>query len=133
MVSLALVGPPLSLIAGDVGAVGRRAEAQDLGVVADGEIELVFAGREEDGVAGGSELVVLLGEVNLVDFLLHGRREHGGIEDENVGSKIRVGMASCREGRDREHSSEEKVAIHGQCYQEGRFVSAGLEAGATLV
>ncbi len=62
-------------------ASGVRAEADDLGIEADGDVDVVFAGQEEQGVAGGAEFAVLLDRVDLVDLGLDGSGGHGGIEE----------------------------------------------------
>ena len=56
-------------VASDVHGVGRGAEAKDLGVEADGDVDVIVAREKEDGVAFGAELVVLLRGVDLVDLL----------------------------------------------------------------
>ena len=60
-------------VAGDVHSIGRGAEADHLCVEADGNVEVIFAGEKEDGVALGAELAVLLDGVDGVDLLLHRR------------------------------------------------------------
>ena len=69
-------------------ASGVSAEAGDFGVEADGDVEVVVAGEEEEGVALGAELVVLLGGVDAVDLGLHGGGGHGGREDGDVGAEV---------------------------------------------
>ena len=53
--------------------VWRRGPAT-FGVEADGDVEVIVAGEEEEGVALGAELVVLLDGVDAIDLGLHGRR-----------------------------------------------------------
>ena len=71
-------------------ASGVAPRPMHLGVEADGDVDVVFAGEEEQGVARGAELAVLLDGVDLVDLGLHGGGGHGGIEDENVGAQFRA-------------------------------------------
>ena len=75
-------------VAGDVGGVGRGAEAGDFGVEADGDVEVIVAGEEEEGVALGTELVVLLDGVDAIDLGLHGGGGRGGREDGDVGAEV---------------------------------------------
>jgi hypothetical protein len=42
----------------------------DFGVEADGDVDLVIAGKKEEGIALGAELAVLLEVVDFVDLLL---------------------------------------------------------------
>ena len=58
-------------VPGDVGVVGRDAEAEDFGVVADGDVDLIGTGSEEEGVAIGAELRVLLAGVDGVNLSLN--------------------------------------------------------------
>ncbi len=79
-------------VAGDVDRVRRCAKADDLRVKADGDVEFVFAGQEEDGVALGAEFAVLLDGVDGVNLALHVGGGHGGREDEDVGTEIGSGL-----------------------------------------
>ena len=82
-------------VAGDVDGVGSGAEADDLRVEADGDVEVVVAGEEEEGVAAAAELGVFLFGVDLVDLGLHlggGRRRR---EDEDVGAEERLEILLC--------------------------------------
>ena len=63
-------------VAGDVDGVGRGAEAEHLRVEADWHIYVIFAGQEEQGVAGRAEFAVLLDCVDLVDLRLNIRGGH---------------------------------------------------------
>jgi hypothetical protein len=76
---------------GDVDAVWRGAEAEDLGVEPDGDVDVVVSGKEEDRVAFGAELVAALRGVDLVDLRLDRRPGHGRVEDEDVGAEVRGG------------------------------------------
>ena len=76
-------------VAGDVGGVGCCAEAGYFGVEADGDVDVVVAGEEEEGVALGAELVVLLDGVDAVDLGLDFRGGCGGREDADVGTEVR--------------------------------------------
>ncbi len=97
-------------VAGDVDAVGGGAEAEDLGVEADGDVDVVLAGEEEEGVAFGAELVAALRGVDLVDLGLDRRRGHGRLEDEDVGAEVRgdSGGRNRRTGNGREQGEREK-------------------------
>lgn len=57
-------------VADDVNCIRRAAEAEDLGIEANGDVDLVSAGEEEQGVARGAKLAVLLLRVDLVDARL---------------------------------------------------------------
>ncbi len=59
-----------------------------MGVKADGDIDFVFAGQEEQREAGGAEFAVLLNGVDLVDLLLDGGRGHGRREEKDVGAEV---------------------------------------------
>ncbi len=63
-------------VAGDVSGVRGGAEAGYFGVEADGDVEVVVAEQEEEGVALGAELVVLLDGVDAIDLGLHGGGGH---------------------------------------------------------
>ena len=93
-------------VAGDMDAVGRGAEAEDLSVEADGDVDVVVAGKEQEGVALGAKVVVPLSGVNLVDLRLDRRQRHGRVEDEDVGAEVRGGSGGCnrRTGNGREQS-----------------------------
>ena len=80
-------------VADDVNGIGRGAEAEHLRVEADRNVDVVFAGQEEQCVARGTEFAVLLDGVDLVDLGLDFGRGHGGIEEQNVGAE--VGMRVC--------------------------------------
>ena len=75
-------------IAGDVYGIGSCAEPHDLGVEADGHIEVIFAGQKENCVTFRSELIMLLHLVDLIDLLLHFWRGHRWVEDEHVGPEV---------------------------------------------
>ena len=49
---------------------------------------MVFTRHEEDRVASGAKLAVLLHGVNLVDLPLDGRRRHGGIEHKHIRAEV---------------------------------------------
>ncbi len=80
-------------VADDVDGIGRGAEAEHLCVEADRNVDVVFAGQEEQCVASGAEFTVLLDGIDLVDLSLDVCGGHGGIEEQNVGAK--VGMRIC--------------------------------------
>ena len=69
-------------------ASGDGAEADDFGVEADRDVDVVVAGKKEQGVALGAELVVLLDGVDLVDLRLNVGGGHGGTEDQYVGTEV---------------------------------------------
>ena len=75
-------------VAGEVGGVGRGAEAGYLGVEADGDVEVVVTGEEEEGIALRAELVVLLDGVDAIDLGLHGGSGCGGREDGDVRAEV---------------------------------------------
>ena len=75
-------------VAGDVGGVGCGAEAGYFGVEADGDVEVIVAGKEEEGVALRAELVVLLEGVDAIDLGLHGGGGRRGREDGDVGAEV---------------------------------------------
>jgi len=75
-------------VAGDVDGVWRCAEADDFSVEADGDVDFVFAGEEEEGVAFGAELIVLLDLVDLVDLGLDFGGGCGGGEEQDVGAEV---------------------------------------------
>ena len=77
-------------VAGDVDGVGRSAEAEDLRVEADGDVDVIVAGEKEERVALGAEFAVLLDGVDLVDLLLDCAEGMDGFEDENVGAEVRL-------------------------------------------
>ena len=77
-------------VAGDVDGIGCGSEADDFGVEADRYVDVIFAGKEEKGVARRTELAVLLNGVDLVDLCLDIGGGHGGIEDKGVGTEIRL-------------------------------------------
>ena len=75
-------------VADDVDRLGHVAQADDFGIETHGYIDVVFAGKEEQRVARGAKLAVLLDGIDLVDLLLNLRRGHAGIEDQNVGAEV---------------------------------------------
>ncbi len=95
-------------VAGDVGGVGCGAEAGYLGVEADGHVEVVVAGEEEEGVALRAELAVMLGGVDAVDCGLHCGGRSRGREDADV--RTEVGRLCERAGREEDKRAEEGTA-----------------------
>ena len=75
-------------VAGDVRRIGRGSEAQDFSVEADGNVDLIFAGEKEEGVALAAELVVLLDGVDLVDLGPNLGRRGRGREDGDVRAEV---------------------------------------------
>ena len=105
-------------VAGDVGVVGRCAEAEDLGVEADGDVEVVVAGEKEDGVAVGAELVVLLRGVDAVDGGLRFGVWGGGREEEDVGAEVgglRVGGSGGEEERENYDAAHHNSLVAESC------------------
>ena len=96
-------------VAGDLNFVRRGAEAEDLGVKADGDVDGVVAGEEENGVAFGAELVAALGGVDLVDLLLDVSGGCLWAEDEDVGAEVGCDGRGrdCRTGKGREGDERE--------------------------
>ena len=92
-------------VAGEVCGVGREAEACDFGVEADGDVELIVAGKEEEGVTLRAELVVLLDGVDAVDLGLDGGGGRGGREDADV----RAEVGGLREGRGTRRAMEPRA------------------------
>ena len=76
-------------LAHDVDGLGNIAQAEDLRVEADRDVDVIFARKEKQRIAPGAEFAVLLHGVDFVDLLLDLRRGHGGIEDENIGAEVR--------------------------------------------
>src|ERR1035437_2119930 len=99
-------------IARDVYIVGRCPQSQNLSVVPNGDIHFVGARQEEQGVARGAELAILLDAVNLVDLLLDRLRRHGRVEDEHVGPKIRFGSRHNPAGGIRDHRQKQAEFHH---------------------
>jgi hypothetical protein len=62
-----------------------------LGVVTDGDIYMVAAGKEEQGRPLRPKLIVLLRRVDPVNRLLHFRRRHPGAKQQNIRPEIRRG------------------------------------------
>ena len=85
-------------IAGDVDTVRRSTEPQDLGVKADGDVDVVFTRKEEDGVTFGTELIVMLCGVDFVDLRLDRSRGYRWIEEKDVRTEVRRGKR-CGERR----------------------------------
>jgi hypothetical protein len=101
-------------VAGDVDTVWRSAEANDLSVEAHRDVDMVIAGQEEEGVALGAELAMLLDGVDGVDPLLDGGRGHGWIEDEDVGAEVGFGGGYCRDGS-RSEQRQKQAEADGWC------------------
>ena len=80
-------------VADDVHGVRCRAEADHLRVEANGDVDVVFAGKEQECVACCAKFAVLLDGVDLVDLLLNCGRGHGRFEDKRVRSQI--GLRGC--------------------------------------
>jgi len=75
-------------VSGDVDGVWRGSKANDFSVEADWDVDVIIAGKKEQGVACGTELAVLLNGIDLVDLGLNLRCGHGGIEDEGVRTEV---------------------------------------------
>ena len=75
-------------VADDVDGIGRGAEAEHLCVEADRNVDVVFAGQEEQCVSGCTEFAVLLDGIDLVDLSLDVCGGHRGIEEQNVGAEV---------------------------------------------
>src|ERR1700742_2315108 len=103
-------------MAGEVNGIGSGAEADRLGVEADGEIDVVVAGEKEEGVAAAAELGVFLLGVDLVDLGLHLGGWCGRREEEDVGTEERLevvlGLRLCLSGGTR------RPAEAGHCESE---------------
>jgi hypothetical protein len=69
---------------------------ENLRVVSDRHIHFVLARREQQSVARGAELAVLLDGVSLIDLFLDRRGRHGRVEDEDVGAEVGLGGAGGR-------------------------------------
>src|ERR1022692_3417895 len=80
--------------------VWRSPQPQNLRIVSNRNVQLVVPWREQEGIARGTELIILLCGVNLVDTLLHRRGSHGRVENDHVGSEVRLGTAGRHYGRD---------------------------------
>lgn len=91
-------------VAGDVDRVRRGAETDDGGVEADGDVEVVVAGSEEDGVAVGAELAMLLRGVDGVDFRLRLGDGCGGRDEQDAGAEVGRFL---RDGDSGEYESDE--------------------------
>ena len=113
-------------VAGEVGGVGCGAEAGDFGVEADGDVEVVVAGEEEEGVALGAELVVLLDGVDAIDLGLHGGGGRGGREDGDVGAEV----GGLGEGGEREEGESEE---QGSAGEDGSHGATGYALGQAIV
>ena len=74
--------------AGNCHVIGDAAEAVDSGVKANLDGCAVRAGFEEECITLLAELVGLLGWEDGIDLGLDGGGGHGGIEDQNVGTKV---------------------------------------------
>ena len=68
-------------------ASGVAPRPRTCGVEADGNVDLVFAGEEEEGVALAAELIVLLDGVHLVDLGLDLRCGSRGEKISTLGPK----------------------------------------------
>jgi hypothetical protein len=75
----------------DVHVVGGQAEAGDLGVEPHVGVGVVGARLEEERLAGGAELVLLLLLERAVQAVLDGVRRGRRVEDGDVGAQVGVG------------------------------------------
>ena len=69
-------------------ASGVAPRPSTCGVETDRDVDVIFAGQEEQSVTRGAEFAVLLDGVDLVDLGLDVGGGHGGIEEQNVGAEV---------------------------------------------
>jgi hypothetical protein len=81
--------------------IGRRAKPYQLGVEAHRHVHRIVSGQEQQRIPLRPKLVVLLRCIHRIDLLLDRLRWHRRIEDQYIGSKLRLGTLRRKRRRSR--------------------------------